>query len=90
MIKDVTFLTLFITLTSSMMASSKSVNIDTAIACNPEIIAFLPERVRHLCENLEMNPAGLAMARNLYFNSEKRAEGNTLDGPEHLFLRFGR
>ena len=27
-----------------MMVSSKSVNIDTAIACNPEIIAFLPER----------------------------------------------
>ena len=54
-----------------------------------------------------MNPAGLAMARNIYFNSgyninnftsfftdsaiitEKRGE-NTLDGPEHLFLRFGR
>ena len=65
MIKNVTFLTVIITITSSM-AASKSVNLDTAIACNPEILPFLPERYL----NKHRGHAGSVSTNDIYMYSQ--------------------
>ena len=91
-------------LSLSLLVSSgqaRTVNIDSSVACRPELLPFLPGRVREICSSL------VHIQPDFYFNSGKleifllwsssssafkvkRDEGGNLDGPEHLFLRFGR
>ena len=80
---------------------ARTLNIEASVACRPELLPFLPGRIREICSGLRQTQP------NYYFNSGnleisklyllhhqfltvKRDEGGNLDGPEHLFLRFGR
>ena len=81
-------------------AQARTVNIEASVVCRSDLLPFLPERVRQICSSLHPPTSGyyshsgqnyLAIS-TLTSQSHlvKRDEGGNLDGPEHLFIRFGR
>eukprot|EP00090_Calanus_glacialis_P019171 TRINITY_DN2950_c0_g1_i2.p1 TRINITY_DN2950_c0_g1~~TRINITY_DN2950_c0_g1_i2.p1 ORF type:complete len:109 (-),score=19.94 TRINITY_DN2950_c0_g1_i2:166-492(-) len=72
------------------VGETKAVTVDTAIACRPDILQLVPPRIRQICESLEQlnNPSPPSYYSAI--NSVKRDSDSNGEGPEHLFLRFGR
>jgi len=68
--------------------SARAATLDTAIACRPDIVVFVPRRIQDICASLEE----YRKDRNMEGKIKRDAETGDGHGeaPEHLFLRFGR